>query len=54
MVLNKEYEISKEASAAHAEGISIAHNKVEEVLQLAAEKGNQNATVLEKVGTRTP
>ena len=51
MVLNKEYEISKEASAAHAEGISIAHNKVEEVLQLAAEKGIKNAlTVLEKVG----
>lgn len=51
MVLHQNYELSAEETAASVEGVSVAYNKVEEVLQLAAEKGIKNAlTVLEKTG----
>lgn len=51
MVLDPSYALSQEEITHSVEGISVAHNKVEEILQLAAEKGIKNAlTILEKTG----
>lgn len=51
MVLDPSYELSQEEIAHSVEGVSVAHDKVEEILQLAFEKGVKNAlTVLEKTG----
>lgn len=50
MVLHKEYEMPAEDIAHSASAVEVAHDPVEEVLQLANEKGIKNAlTVLERV-----
>ena len=50
-VLHKEYELTPEETARHTEGVSVAHNKVEEIMQIAVERGIKNAlTILEKTG----
>lgn len=51
MLLHKEYEFSDEQVAHSVEGVSVAHDKVEEILNLAFTKGVKNAlTILEKTG----
>lgn len=51
MVLDKDYELSGEDLVQSVEGVSVAHDKAGEILQLALEKGIRNAlTVLEKTG----
>ncbi len=49
MILDSEYELKDEALAQSVELVSTAHNPVEEVMQIALEKGIKNAlTVLDK------
>lgn len=49
MVLHKEYELSPEDLNHQVEGINLAHDPAEEIIELAFEKGIKNAlTVLEK------
>jgi hypothetical protein len=51
MVLDPSYELSQEEISHSVEGVSVAHDKVDEILQLAFDKGIKNAlTVLEKTG----
>jgi hypothetical protein len=51
MVLDPSYELTPEQLSESVEGVAVAHNKVEEILGIAFDKGIKNAlTVLEKTG----
>lgn len=51
-VLSKEHQMHEEEKTAHAEQLRISHNPIEEIVQLAIEKGIHNAlSVMEKTGS---